>query len=197
MAGRLEGRAIAILATDGVEQVELVEPRKALEAEGADTKLISIKSGEIQGMNHLDKGDTFPVDQTLHDVEPGAFHAIMLPGGAVNPDTLRMNPSAVDFVRYFYDRDKPMAAICHAPWMLVEADVVRDLTLTSWPSLRTDIENAGGTWTNEQVIIDHGVVTSRKPADIPAFNEKMIEVFQEGRHKGRTKSQLAGHSTSH
>jgi protease I len=195
MAGRLERRMIAILATDGVEQVELVEPRKALEQEGATTRLVSIKPGEIQGMNHLDKADMIPVDMEIGDVEPGSFHALMLPGGAVNPDTLRMDPRAVDFVRYFYEQDKPIAAICHAPWMLVEADVVRDLTLTSWPSLRTDIRNAGGIWANEPAISDHGVVTSRKPADIPAFNEQMIEQFQMGRHKGRTKRQLAGHTT--
>jgi protease I len=195
MAGKLEGRMIAILATDGVEQVELVEPRKALEQEGAETRLVSIKSGKIQGMNHIDKADTIPVDAAIHDVEPNAFDALMLPGGAVNPDTLRMDPRAVDFVRYFYERDKPIAAICHAPWMLVEADIVRDLTLTSWPSLQTDIRNAGGTWTDEQVVTDHGVVTSRKPADIPAFNKEMIEQFQVGRHKGRAKSHLAGHPT--
>jgi protease I len=191
MAGKLEGRMIAILATDGVEQVELVEPRRALDQEGAITRLVSIKSGEIQGMNHIDKADTFPVDATIDEVENGGFQALLLPGGAVNPDTLRMDPRAVDFVRWFYDHDRPIAAICHAPWMLVEADVVRRLTVTSWPSLQTDIRNAGGTWVDEQVITDHGVVTSRKPDDIPAFNEEMIEQFQIGRHKGRHKSQVA------
>jgi protease I len=191
MAGKLEGRLIAILATDGVEQVELVEPRKALEREGATTRLVSIKPGEIQGMNHIDKGDMIPVDETIDDVEPGGFQALLIPGGAINPDTMRMDPRAVDFVRYFYDHDKPLAAICHAPWMLVEADVVRRLTVTSWPSLQTDIRNAGGTWVDEQVVNDHGVVTSRKPDDIPAFNEAIIEQFQVGRIKGRHRSHVA------
>jgi protease I len=191
MAGTLEGRLVAILATDGVEQVELVEPRKALEQEGAETRLISIKDGEIQGMNHLDKADTFPVDSTVDEIENGGFHALLIPGGAVNPDTMRMDPRAVDLVRWFYDHDRPIAAICHAPWMLVEADVVRRLTVTSWPSLQTDIRNAGGAWTDQEVVVDHGIVTSRKPADIPAFNKAMIEQFQTGRHKGRHKSAVA------
>jgi protease I len=195
MAGRLEGRMIAILATDGVEQVELVEPREALEQEGAIIRLVSNKAGEIQGMNHLDKADMIAVDAELEDVEPAAFQALMLPGGAVNPDSLRMDPRAVDFVRHFYEQDKPIAAICHAPWLLVEADVVRDLTLTSWPSLQTDIRNAGGTWTNDAAVSDHGVVTSRNPGDIPSFNKAMIDQFEMGRHKGRAKSHLAGHTT--
>ena len=195
MAGKLKGKKIAILATDGVEQVELVEPRKALEQEGAEIRLVSLKPGKIQGMNHIDKADTFPVDDTVSSVQAESFDALMVPGGAVNPDSLRMDDGAVQFVRQFFESGKPIAAICHAPWVLVEADVVRDLTITSWPSLQTDVRNAGGTWTDEQVVTDQGIVTSRKPDDIPAFNKKMIEEFQEGRHEGRTMS-LAGQSTA-
>ena len=195
MAGKLNGKKIAILATDGVEQVELVEPRKALEQEGAEIRLVSLKPGKIQGMNHIDKADTFPVDDTVSSVQAESFDALMVPGGAVNPDSLRMDDGAVQFVRQFFESGKPIAAICHAPWVLVEADVVRDLTITSWPSLQTDVRNAGGTWTDEQVVTDQSVVTSRKPDDIPAFNKKMIEEFQEGRHEGRTMS-LAGQSTA-
>jgi len=195
MAGKLNGKKIAILATDGVEQVELVEPRKALEQEGAEIRLVSLRPGKIQGMNHIDRADTFPVDDTVSNVQADSFDALMVPGGAVNPDSLRMDDGAVQFVRQFFESGKPIAAICHAPWVLVEADVVRDLTITSWPSLQTDVRNAGGTWTDEQVVTDQGVVTSRKPDDIPAFNKKMIEEFQEGRHEGRTMS-LAGQSTA-
>ena len=195
MAGKLNGKKIAILATDGVEQVELVEPRKALEQEGAEIRLVSLKPGKIQGMNHIDKADTFPVDDTVSSVQAESFDALMVPGGAVNPDSLRMDDGAVQFVRQFFESGKPIAAICHAPWVLVEADVVRDLTITSWPSLQTDVRNAGGSWVDQQVVADHGVVTSRKPDDIPAFNKKMIEEFQEGRHEGRTMS-LAGQSTA-
>jgi deglycase len=195
MAGKLKGKKIAILATDGVEQVELVEPRKALEQEGAEIRLVSLRPGKIQGMNHIDRADTFPVDDTVSNVQADSFDALMVPGGAVNPDSLRMDDGAVQFVRQFFESGKPIAAICHAPWVLVEADVVRDLTITSWPSLQTDVRNAGGTWTDEQVVTDQGVVTSRKPDDIPAFNKKMIEEFQEGRHEGRTMS-LAGQSTA-
>jgi deglycase len=195
MAGKLKGKKIAILATDGVEQVELVEPRKALEQEGAEIRLVSLRPGKIQGMNHIDRADTFPVDDTVSNVQADSFDALMVPGGAVNPDSLRMDDGAVQFVRQFFESGKPIAAICHAPWVLVEADVVRDLTITSWPSLQTDVRNAGGTWTDEQVVTDQGIVTSRKPDDIPAFNKKMIEEFQEGRHEGRTMS-LAGQSTA-
>lgn len=191
MVRKLTGRLIAIVATHGVERVELVEPRRVLEAEGAETRLVSLEPGAIQSMDHIDKADMIPVDVTLDDVEPGGFDALLLPGGAVNPDTLRMDPRAVDFVRYFYDHDKPLAAICHAPWMLVEADAVRGLTLTSWPSLQTDIRNAGGNWTDAQIVNDHGVVTSRGPDDIPAFNEAIVEQFQVGRIKGRHKAHVA------
>ena len=178
----LQGKRIAVLAAEGVEQVELTEPRKALDDAGATTELISIDRGPVQAMNHTDKADTFPVDHTVEEIDAGDYDGLLLPGGALNPDNLRQNRRAVELVRQFFDSGKPIAAICHAPWVLVEADVVRGLHLTSWPSLRTDIRNAGGAWSDEQVITDHGVVTSRKPDDIPAFSEKMIEEFAEGRH---------------
>jgi protease I len=171
---------VAILATDGVEQIELTEPRKALEQAGATTELISLEPGEIQGLNHLDKADNFQVDRTVKDARAGDYQALLLPGGVANPDALRMDAAAVQFVRDFFATGKPVAAICHAPWLLVEADVVRHRELTSWPSLRTDICNAGGNWADEQVRIDKGLVTSRKPDDLPAFCAKMIEVFAEG-----------------
>jgi protease I len=190
----LQGKTIAILASDGVEQVELTKPRTALERAGANVELISIQSGQIQGMNHIDKGETFPVDHTVEEVNAESYDGLLLPGGAVNPDNLRQNEQAVRFVREFYDTGKPIAAICHAPWLLVEADIVRDLTITSWPSLQTDIRNAGGSWVDEQVVTDQGIVTSRKPDDIPAFSKKMLEEFQEGTHQ-RSPS-LAGQSTA-
>jgi protease I len=190
----LQGKTIAILASDGVEQVELTKPRTALEQAGANVELISIQSGQIQGMNHIDKGETFPVDHTVEEVNAESYDGLLLPGGAVNPDNLRQNEQAVRFVREFYDTGKPIAAICHAPWLLVEADIVRDLMITSWPSLQTDVRNAGGTWVDQDVVTDRGVVTSRKPDDIPAFSKKMVEEFQEGRHE-RSPS-LAGQSTA-
>jgi protease I len=195
MAGELKGKTIAILATEGVEQVELTKPRKALDQAGATTELIAPKSGRIQAMKHIDKGDTFPVDRTIDQADPERYDGLMLPGGALNPDNLRQDRRAVEFVRTFFETGKPIAAICHAPWMLVEAGIVKDLTITSWPSLRTDVMNAGGTWVDKQVITDQGVVTSRKPDDIPAFNPKMIEEFQEGRHPRSTVS-MAGQSTA-
>jgi protease I len=190
----LEGKTIAILATEGVEQVELTEPRKALEQAGATTELISLESGEVQAMTHIDKGATFPVDRTVDQVSADTYDGLLLPGGVANPDNLRQNEQAVRFVRDFYDTGKPIAAICHAPWMLVEADLVRGLTLTSWPSLQTDIRNAGGTWVDQEVATDNGIVTSRKPDDIPAFSRKMVEEFREGRHERR--HTLAGQSTA-
>src|SRR2546421_3344295 len=186
MANELQGRKIAFLATDGVEQVELTEPLKAAKEVGATTHLISIKPDQIQGFKHLDKGDTFPVDKMAADVSASDYDALVLPGGVANPDQLRMNMDAVRFVREFFEQGKPVAAICHAPWTLVEADVVRGRTLTSWPSLRTDIRNAGGKWVDEEVHTDQGLVTSRKPADLPAFRRKMIEEFREGVHAQQT-----------
>jgi protease I len=194
MAGALDGKRIAVLAAEGVEQVELVEPRKQLENAGAVTELISISGKPVQAMNHIDKGDTFPVDHIVDQVEPGWYDALFVPGGVLNPDNLRMDQRAVRFVRSFYDTGKPIAAICHAPWVLVEADVVRDLEVTSWPSLQTDIRNAGGTWVDREVVVDRGIVTSRKPDDIPAFTGKMIEEFGEGRHERQQR--MAGQSTA-
>jgi protease I len=184
MANDLKGRKIAILvANEGIEQVELVEPRKALEGAGAEVHLIAPESGEAQAFNHLDKADRFPVDRTVSDADADDYDAIMLPGGVANPDTLRMHVDAVRFLDDFVNAGKPIAAICHAPWMLIQANAVRGRTLTSWPSLQTDIRNAGGEWVDEQVVVDQGLVTSRGPDDIPAFNAKMIEEFAEGRHE--------------
>jgi protease I len=179
---QLKGKKVAIIASDMVEQVELVEPRRALEKAGAETDLISMKPGAIQGFNHYDKADKHNVDKTIDSVKAQDYDALMIPGGVGNPDTMRGDKRMVRFVRDFFDQGKPVAVICHGPWMLVEADVVRDRDLTSWPTLQTDIRNAGGSWVDEQVVVDNGLVTSRKPDDIPAFNEKMIEEFAEGVH---------------
>jgi protease I len=188
MANELQGKKVAIVATDGVEQVELVEPRKALEQAGAQTELVSMKQGEFQGFNHLDKADTFTADKAAADASPGDYDALLLPGGVANPDALRTDPDVVAFIRSFVQDGKPVAVICHGPWTLVEADVLKGRTITSWPSLRTDIRNAGGTWVDEQVVVDQGLVSSRNPGDIPAFNAKMLEEFAEGRHKGQARS---------
>jgi len=182
MTGRLAGKEVAILAADGFEEVELTKPRKALEDAGAKTTVISTKSGKIQGMNHADKGESVAVDQTLAEAKPQDFDALMIPGGLMNPDTLRSTEEALEFVRHFFREGKPVAAICHAPWVLVDAGVVRGRTLTSWPAIKTDVRNAGGNWVDQEVVVDNGLVTSRKPDDISAFNEKMIEEFAEGRH---------------
>ena len=178
----LQGKKIAILATDMFEEVEMTKPRKALDDAGAETELVSLKSGEIQGFNHYDKAGSYKVDKTVEEVSADDYDGLMLPGGVGNPDTLRLDENAVAFVRAFFEQGKPVAAICHAPWMLVEAGVVRGRTLTSWPSLQTDIRNAGGNRVDEEVVVDSGLVTSRKPDDIPAFNKKMLEEFREGRH---------------
>ena len=180
---QLLGKRVAILATDGVERVELLEPRKALDEAGARTVVVSPNTGKIRGWEHDHWGDDILVDQSLESVRADDFDALMLPGGVMNPDHLRQNESAVQFVRSFFEAGKPVAAICHAPWMLVEAVVVAGRTLTSWPSLRTDIRNAGGEWVDREVVTDEGLVTSRKPDDIPAFNRKMIEEFAEGLHE--------------
>jgi deglycase len=192
MAETLKGKKVAIIAADMVEQVELLEPRKALDDAGATTELISIKPGQIQGFNHFDPGDTFKVDKLVEEVEASDYDALMIPGGVGNPDQLRGDENMVAFVREFFEQGKPVAAICHAPWVLVEAGVVKGRKLTSWPTLQTDIRNAGGDWVDEQVVVDQGMVTSRKPDDIPAFSKKMIEEFAEGVHKGqREKTQAA------
>jgi protease I len=183
MANRLEGRTVAFLATHGVEQVELTEPWKKVEEEGGTPELISLESGEIQGFQHLDKAETFPVDRAVADADEGDYDGLVLPGGVANPDFLRADEDAVRFVRAFFEAGKPVAAICHGPWTLVEADVVRGRTLTSWPSLKTDIRNAGGEWVDEEVHVDSGLVTSRKPDDLPAFCDKLAEEICEGRHE--------------
>jgi len=183
MSGKLEGKRVAFLATDGVEQVELTEPWEAVEQEGGQPELISLEKGEIQGMNHMDKADTFKVDATVAGADAGDYDALVLPGGVANPDFLRVDEDAVRFARSFFEAGKPVGAICHGPWTLVEADVVRGRTLTSWPSLRTDIRNAGGEWVDEEVHVDSGFVTSRKPDDLPAFCHKLVEEICEGRHE--------------
>ncbi|NTU78019.1 MAG: type 1 glutamine amidotransferase [Chloroflexales bacterium] len=182
MSNELDGKRIAILVAHGFEQVELTEPRKALRLAGATPHIVSPTMGEIRSWNHTDWGDSFPVDVPLDRASPTDFAALLLPGGVMNPDRLRTNPQAVQFVKAFFDAGKPVAAICHGPWTLIEAGVVRGRTLTSWPSLQTDLRNAGATWVDQEVCIDNGLVTSRKPADIPAFNRKMIEAFAEGLH---------------
>lgn len=181
----LKGHKVAILATDGVEQVELVEPRKALDAAGAVTHLISPKEGTIQGMNHDEKGDMLPVDHPLSAVRASEYDALLLPGGVANPDSLRMDPAAVQFVREFMLSEKPVAAICHGPWLLVEAGAVSGRTLTSWPSLKTDIRNAGGQWVDQPVSIDDQLITSRKPSDIPAFSAAIVKQFAKGIDEAR------------
>jgi len=181
---RLNGKRIAILATDGFEQAELEKPRAAFASEGAQTVLVAPKSGEIQGFHHHDKGDRFKVDEELERADPSKYDALLLPGGVINPDQLRMLPKAVEFVRAFAQSDKPIFAICHGPWTLVEADVVRGRKLTSWPSLKTDLKNAGANWVDQEVVCDRGLVTSRKPDDIPAFVAKAIEELNEPQHLG-------------
>jgi protease I len=187
----LNGMKVAILAAEGFEQSELTEPRKALQEAGAEALVVSPAQGEVQGWKHFEKGEKVRVDVPLERADANEFDALMLPGGVANPDQLRMQPRAVEFVRAFFDAGKPVAAICHAPWTLIEADVVRGRTMTSWPSLRKDLTNAGAKWVDQEVVTDNGLVTSRKPADIPAFNRKMIEEFGEGRHerKGRDTAQ--------
>jgi protease I len=180
MPNSLQGKTIAILATDGFEQVELTKPKKALEEAGAKTQVVSPNPKKIKGWDKKDWGEEVSVDVTLDSADPSKYDALLLPGGVMNPDQLRMNPDAVKFVKHFFEQAKPVAAICHGPWMLVEAGAVRGRTITSWPSLKTDIRNAGGTWVDEEVVVSNGVVTSRKPDDIPAFNQQIIDLFSKG-----------------
>ncbi len=182
MANNLNGKRVAVLVANGFEQVEMTEPRKALQQAGAQTVLISPAQGQVKGWNHTQWGDSFPVDQPLDSANPDDYDALLLPGGVMNPDHLRTIPKAVSFVRAFFDEHKPVAAICHGPWMLAEAGVARGRTLTSYPSIKTDLINAGAHWVDQQVVVDNGLVTSRKPDDIPAFNQKMTEEFSEGEH---------------
>jgi protease I len=188
MAGDLDGKRIAFLATEGVEQVELTEPWNAVEEAGGRPELISLEPGQVQAFHHLDRGDTFRVDREVGDADPSDYDGLVLPGGVANPDFLRADEQAVAFVRGFFDQAKPVAAICHGPWTLVEADVLRGRTITSWPSLKTDISNAGGTWVDEEVHVDQGLVSSRNPDDLPAFCSKLVEEFAEGRHEGQRRS---------
>jgi protease I len=183
MADELKGKTIAFLAADMFEEVELTEPWKALEQAGAKLDLVSLEEGEIQGFNHYDKAGSFKVDKTVEEASANDYDGLVLPGGVGNPDNLRQDENAVHFVRDFFEQGKPVGAICHAPWTLVEAGVVRGRTLTSFPSLQTDIRNAGGNWVDEEVHVDSGLVTSRKPDDLPAFNKKLIEELAEGRHE--------------
>jgi protease I len=182
----LNSKKIAIIATDGVEQAELVKPREAVEKAGGSTELLSLETGQIQAMNSdINPADKFDVDKAIEDASPDDYDGLILPGGTVNADRLRMSDDVVSFVQKFFKDGKPAGVICHGPWTLVEADLVRERTLTSWPSLQTDIRNAGGNWVDEEVVVDQGLVTSRSPADIPAFNRKMIEEVAEGVHAGQ------------
>ena len=182
MNSLLINKRVAILATDGFEQSELEGPLEALREAGASVKIVAPAMGTIQGMQHADKGDLFDVVLALNKADPELFDALILPGGLMNPDALRANPDAVAFVRAFGEAGKPIGAICHAPWLLIEAGLVENRQLTSWPAIRTDVENAGGIWVDEEVVVDSGLVTSRQPADVPAFNAKVIEEILEGIH---------------
>jgi len=181
--GKLDGKKVAVLFTDGVEQVELDKPVEGLKEEGAEVTYLTLEPGEVQAFNHLDQADKIKVDEAVKDADASDFDALLLPGGVANPDFLRGDEDAVSFVRAFVEQAKPIGAICHGPWTLVEADVVKGRTLTSWPSLKTDIRNAGGNWVDEEVHVDEGLVTSRNPDDIPAFTDKIVEEFCEGKHE--------------
>ncbi len=184
----LTGKTIAFLAAEGVEQVELTEPWKAVEQAGGRPQLISVEDGDVQAFNHLDKADTFPVDRVAADADASDYDGLVLPGGVANPDLLRTDAAAVAFVHDFFEQGKPVGVICHGPWTLIEADVVRGRTLTSWPSLRTDLRNAGATWVDEEVVVDEGLVSSRNPDDLPAFCAKVVEEIAEGVHAGQART---------
>jgi protease I len=193
MANELEGQTIAILAADGVEQVELEDPRKAVEDAGAETELLSLESGEIQGMNgEINQADTFAVDKVVGDASVDDYDGLIIPGGVANPDNLRADADAVSFVQEFFKSGKPVGVICHGPWVLVEADVARGRRLTSYPSIRTDLRNAGAEVVDEEVVVDQGLVTSRSPDDLPAFCAKIVEEFAEGEHEVRDEGATAG-----
>jgi len=182
---QLSGKKIAILVEDGFEQVEMTSPKEALEAAGATTHIVSPKPDKVKGWEHTKWGQEFPVDVVIDQANANNYDALVLPGGVMNPDKLRTNKKAVQFVRSFFDQEKPVAAICHGPWMLVEADVVEGRMVTSYPSIQTDLKNAGANWVDKEVVVDRGLVTSRKPDDLPAFNRKMIEEVSEGQHEGQ------------
>jgi protease I len=193
MADELKGKKIAFLvAQEGVEEVELTEPWKAVKEAGATPELIAPESGDVQAFQHLDKSRTYPVDRTLDDAQPRDYAGVVLPGGVANPDQLRTEPAALRFLRGAFEEGKPVGVICHGPWTLVEADLVQDRKITSWPSLKTDIRNAGGNWVDEQVIVDEGLVSSRKPDDLPAFCAKIVEEFAEGTHEVARAGATAG-----
>lgn len=185
MPGRLDGKRVAILVGKGFEQVEMTDPRKALEEAGAHAEIVSPEEGRVRAWARTDWGEEFDVDTPLPSADPSSYDALVLPGGVMNPDHLRQDARAVSFVRHFFEEGKPVAAICHAPWLLVEASVVRGRELTSYPSLRTDLENAGARWMDREVVVDHGLVTSRNPHDLPAFTRKMVEEIAEGVHTGQ------------
>lgn len=188
MAKKLDGKKVAILVADGFEQVEMTKPRAALDEAGAETKIVSIKSGRVQGVNHDEKGDKFEVDLTLDSAQAEDFDALLIPGGLMNPDAMRQEENALEFVRHFFYVGKPVAVICHGPQVLINADLVRGRTMTSWPAIRMDMKNAGANWVDEEVVVDNGLVSSRKPDDIPAFNRKMIEEFAEGKHDNQSRA---------
>jgi protease I len=186
MSHQLQSKRIAFLtANEGVEQVELTEPREALEAAGAAVDLLAPEAGLVQAFNHLDKGERFEVDRAVGDADAGEYDGLVLPGGVANPDQLRTDQGALEFIRAFFEAGKPVGVICHGPWSLIEAEVVKGRTLTSWPSLKTDLRNAGAEWVDEEVHVDEGLVSSRKPDDLPAFNAKIVEEFAEGVHEGQ------------
>ena len=182
MANELQGKKIAFIATEGVEQAELTEPWKAVEHAGGQPELISIEEGEVQAWEHFDKGGTFKVDKTIEEAQPAEYDGLVLPGGVANPDQLRGDENVISFVREFAESGKPIAVICHGPWTLIEAGVVKGRRMTSWPTLQTDLRNAGAEWVDEEVVVDQGLVSSRKADDLPAFNAKLVEEFAEGRH---------------
>src|SRR3954469_19533909 len=181
----LAGRKVAILVADGFEQVELTEPRKALDAAGADTSIVSLKPGQVRAWKFTEWGEQFPVDITVERADPAGFEALLLPGGVINPDTLRMNQTAMAFVRHFFDADKPVASICHGPWSIVEIGAARGRRMTSWPSIRTDLRNAGAEVVDEAAVVDRNLVTSRGPRDIPIFNREMVALFAQGKASAR------------